>query len=663
MFINTIVRKVKYFINTAGKKNADFVYEDKMPQDIESAKFLSSDEDGIVSLRDKQEKPGDKEPASQNADRAPESEKNQSENKEASQEEASEAKISKKKHEMENPEAEPQKQNIEEKSANGQQSTPSQTENGEQQQPAQNNETPEECGQNKENSQSAKKKSLDASQKLEEKVKQLTGMFGGSSDIKVRKFLFGKNNEYSAAIVFIDGLIDNMIIIDSIMRPLINYKNYEKTSDGKCPDESEASLLKSSVLFNNEVEETADLGKMAEGCLNGDTVLLVENYPKCLIIGTKGYKFRSITEPQTEAVVKGPREGFVENLRTNTSLIRRKIKSTALRTESFKIGRKTNTDVCLMYIENIARPELVNTIRERLQNIDVDAISESGYIDEYIEDNPYSIFTTIGYTEKPDVVAGKILEGRVAVVVDNTPFVLTIPMLFIESLQTPDDYYNRPFYSSLLRLLRLTAYLIAIFAVPIYIALTTFHREMLPTQFLFTIMNAREGTPFPVFVESLIMVVAFEILREAGLRLPRPIGQSVSIVGALIMGEAAVSAGIVGTPIVITVALSAVAGFTIPLQAETISTTRIIMMMLASVLGGFGITMGLLLILIHLAKLKSFGIPYFPAVNPDSDLKDSFVRLPLWSMVRRPIYLAGEDKTRRVKKIPPVPEVGNAPKN
>lgn len=662
MFINTIMRKVKYFINTAGTKNGGFVYEEKMPQDIESARFLGSDEDGIRSVRDGQEKHTDKEPT-QKTEPASESEKKQSENKEAPQKEASEDEAAKKKSETESPGAEQQEQKKEDKCDKGQQGDLPQTEKGKKQSPEQSKEMPKESGQNNENSQQSKKKPPEVSQKLEEKVKQLTDMFGGSSDIKVRKFLFGKNNEYSAAIIYIDGLTDNMIIIDSIMRPLINYKDYEKTDDPECPDRLEVSLLKSSVLFNNEVEETADLGKMAEGCLNGDTVLIVENYSKSLIIGTKGYKFRSVTEPQTEAVVKGPREGFVENLRTNTSLIRRKIKSTALRTESFKIGRKTNTDVCLMYIENVARPELVNTVRERLQNINVDSISESGYIDEYIEDNPYSIFTTIGYTEKPDVVAGKILEGRVAVVVDNTPFVLTIPMFFIESLQTPDDYYNRSFYSSLLRLLRLTAYLIAILAVPIYIALTTFHREMLPTQFLFTIMNAREGTPFPVLVESLIMVVAFEILREAGLRLPRPIGQSVSIVGALIMGEAAVSAGLVGTPIVITVALSAVAGFTIPLQAETISTTRIMMMILASVLGGFGITTGLLLMLVHLAKLKSFGIPYFPAVNPDSDLKDSFVRLPLWSMVRRPIYLAGEDKTRRVKKIPPVPEVGNAPKN
>lgn len=491
---------------------------------------------------------------------------------------------------------------------------------------------------------------------LQERIAAFKKELGDTDDIKVREFCFGPNKSYSAAVVYIDGLTDHQLIIDSILRPLIKYEDFPEGQRGDVL----LDFIKNGALLSDDTEESAEVTMLADTCLNGNTVLIVNGCEKCLSIGTKGWDFRSITEPQTEPVVKGPREGFTENFRTNTSMIRRKIKSPALRMDSMKIGRKTSTDVAVIYLENVAKPELVATVKARLKGLDVDSIMETGYLEEYIEDNPFSIFSTIGYTEKPDVAAAKILEGRVAVVVDGTPFVLTMPAFFVESFQTAEDYYNRPFYASLTRLMRLLSYFFAVYSLPIFIALTTFHQELLPSTLLFTIANAREGTPFPVVLEGLILILSFEILREAGLRLPRPIGQAISIVGALVMGEAAVSAGLVGSPIVIVVAISAVAGFAIPQQSDTISITRLIMMGLAAFLGGFGLALGFLALLLHLAKLKSFGVPFFASVNPTRDLQDSFIRVPLWQMEYRPTLLAGNDKKRKIKKEPPVPETADA---
>jgi len=299
-----------------------------------------------------------------------------------------------------------------------------------------------------------------------------------------------------------------------------------------------------------------------------------------------------------------------------------------------------------MYLNGVADPKVVETVKYRISQLDVDSILESGYIEEYIEDAPFSPFATVGYSEKPDVIAGRILEGRIAIVVDGTPFVLTAPMLFIESFQTTEDYYTRPLYASLIRMLRFVAYFITVFAPAIYIALTSFHQELIPTTLLFTIANAREGTPFPVFIETLIMVFAFEILHEAGIRMPRPVGQAISIVGALVMGDAAVSAGLVGAPVVITIAITAVAGFLVPTQNDSASILRVSMMILAAFAGWYGISMGFLALLLHLGSLNSFGVPYFDDFAWTSNLQDSAVRMPLWSMIRRPKDIAHGDTAR-----------------
>lgn len=486
---------------------------------------------------------------------------------------------------------------------------------------------------------------------LQANLNSLKASLGSGNDLKVHPFRFGPENGLSGALVFIDGLVDNPTLTDAILRPLQNWC----IDDGQLPPNiALMDVLEQEVLCAADIESAQSLPELATGCLSGNTILLVDGYAAGLVINTKGWEKRTVTEPQTETVVRGPREGFTENLRTNTSLIRRKIRNGQLRLEQMTIGRKTRTDVCLMYLDGVANPKVVETVRYRVSQLDVESVLETGYIEEYIEDAPFSPFSTIGYSEKPDVVAAKILEGRVAILVDGTPFALTAPMMFIESFQTAEDYYARPLYASLIRIIRFIAYMLTVFAPAIYIALNAFHHELIPTTLLFTIAKAREGTPFPVFIEALIMVFAFELLREAGVRLPRPVGQAISIVGALIMGDAAVSAGIVGAPMVIAIAVTAVAGFLVPAQNDSSSIMRVIMMIPAAIIGFYGVGLGCLAMLIHLATLESFGVPYFDNFGHAKDVQDTLVRMPLWAMIKRPRHIARGDTTRGRRFFPPL---------
>lgn len=485
---------------------------------------------------------------------------------------------------------------------------------------------------------------------LDKNLQELKTLLSDAQDLKIHPLRFGPDNCLSGALIFIDGLVDNPTITNAILRPL---KNWPAEDPVPLEEANILELLQQEVLCASDVKKAASMPDLAEGCLSGDTVLLVDGCKGGLVVNSKGWEKRSVTEPQSESVVRGPREGFTENLRTNTSLIRRKIRNGQLKVEQLTVGRKTRTGVCLMYLDGVANPKVVETVKYRINKLDVEAILETGYIEEYIEDAPYSPFGTVGYSEKPDVVAAKILEGRVAIAVDGTPFVLTAPMLFIESFQTAEDYYGRPLYSSLVRILRVFGFIITVFSPAIYIALLSFQNELIPTTLLFTVAKAREGVPFPVFVEAFIMVLAFEILREAGVRLPRPVGQAISIVGALIMGEAAINAGIVGAPMVIVIALTAVTGFLVPTQYDSSAILRIVMMIMAGCFGFYGVAFGFIGLLVHLSTLESFGAHYLGSFDSD-DAQDALIRMPLWFMVRRPKEIARGDMKRGRRFIPPL---------
>lgn len=484
------------------------------------------------------------------------------------------------------------------------------------------------------------------SKNLDDNYQKLKEQLGDSADIILRRFEFGKG--VSGLLVFVDGLVNSDVINESIVKPLM-YGGHSVR------DINSIDKIKDTMVSVGEVKDAATMEDVLQGCLSGETALLVDGFDKAIVISTRGWDKRGVQEPQTEAVVRGPREGFNESIRTNTALLRRKIKSPDLRIDSFRVGRKTRTDIGVAYIKGVADEKLVNTVKERISAIDTDGILESGYIEQFIEDNPYSIFPTMGYSEKPDVVAAGILEGRVAIFIDGTPFVLTAPWFLIEAFQSSEDYYISGIEATFLRFLRFFAFFLSILAPGVYVALTSFHQELIPTSLLFTMANAREGVPYPALMEAGIMMVTFEILREAGLRMPRHIGQAVSIVGALVMGESAVSAGLISAPVVIVVAIMAVAGFVVPSLEQASSIIRIFLLLLGGFMGGFGIVLGLLTTMIHLASLKSFGAPYLSPIAPMETgvLRDGITRAPLWAMRKRPEFLSPNNRTRQKSGVPP----------
>jgi len=498
--------------------------------------------------------------------------------------------------------------------------------------------------QNRNSSQDPSQSNL--SRNLKQNLNILRNILGNSNDINIREFTFGDKGKINAALIFIDGLVDKATINESILQPLMYDSRFTNTEETFAAN---IENIQRTMLSVGDVKQVSSINEVIDSCLSGDTILLINGSQKALVSSTRGWESRGITEPKTEAVVRGPREGFTETLRSNTTLLRRKIKNPNLTLQTIVLGKQTKTDVCIAYLKGVTNPRLVEEIRRRLKRIDTDAILESGYIEEFIEDAPFSPFATIANSEKPDVIAAKILEGRAAILVDGTPMALTVPMVFTESFQSAEDYYSRPYYSSIIRMLRYLAFLISILAPATYVALTTFHQELIPTPLLITMAASREGIPFPAVLEALGMGAVFEILREAGVRLPRPVGQAISIVGALVIGEAAVSAGLIVAPMVIVVALTAIASFVVPAQADAGGIMRVILVTLAGTLGGFGITIGLLGILIHLSSLRSFGTPYLSPLAPLSprDLKDVFVRVPLWAMFTRPRTIGWHDPERQ----------------
>lgn len=496
---------------------------------------------------------------------------------------------------------------------------------------------------------------------LNKNLNHIKKAFNNSSDLNIREFDFELNNEFNAAIIFIDGLVEKEVVNKNIMKPLM--LDTLRTNPSLIANQGNLlTRMKKSILTAVELEEITTFEEVIAGILSGESILLIDGNNAALKISNRGFENRGVQEPPTEVSVRGSREGFTESIRTNTTLLRRKIKSENLLFEAMKIGKVTKTDICITYIHGIVNDKLVNELKRRLSRIDIDGILESGYIEQLIEDDPLSIFPTIGNSEKPDIVAAKLLEGRIAIITDGTPIVLTLPYLFLEALQSSEDYYSRPWFGTLVRWIRLFAFFTTIFLPGIYISAQTYHPEMIPTPLLLSMAAAREGIPFPAFVEIFMLGLFFEVLREAGIRMPRPIGQAVSIVGALVLGEAAVNAGLVSNPAVMVIAISGISGFVVPAHNASATLMRLILTILATISGLFGILIGFIFILLHLTSLRSFGISYLSPMAPSnlSDLKDVVIKTPIWAMRNRPRFL-GENNSERLgtTKMPQPPEDEN----
>lgn len=469
---------------------------------------------------------------------------------------------------------------------------------------------------------------------LQQTVQRIQQESGESADIVVRKLSLSGQKPTPMVVVYLNGLSDPMMINSFVMQSLTSMKGETKDS------EALLDQLQSSFLSLGEAKIVTEWNDVILAILSGDTAIFLEGSTRAIVAGTRGGEWRSVMEPSSELVVRGPKDSFVESIATNVSLIRRRIKNTDLWLETMKIGAVTHTHVGLMYIKSMADPKLVQEVRQRLENIQLNGVLESGYIEEFIQDKTFTLFPTVYNTERPDTAAGHLLEGRVVIIVDGTPFALIMPTVFGHFFQSPEDYSQRFDITILMRMIRYLSFIILILGPALYIALTTFHYEMIPSLLLVGLLAQREGVPFPAFVEALLMEVTFELLREAGVRMPRVVGQTISIVGALILGQAVVEAGLITPGMVIVVALTGIASFA-PSAYNIAVAGRLIrfgFMVLAGMFGLYGITLGILVLVVHMNSLRSFGVPYLAPISPfvPKDQKDTFVRLPAWILKTPP---------------------------
>ncbi|MCM8709707.1 spore germination protein [Clostridium sp. SYSU_GA19001] len=474
--------------------------------------------------------------------------------------------------------------------------------------------------------------------RVDENIAYLKELFKDNADIVYREFNIA---EWKAAIVYIDGMADKILINNFVLESLML----------KSERVENVMQVKDNLLTVSDMKEELKLSDAVNGMLSGETLMFVDGIPAVYVIATRFWPARGVSEPSGETVIRGGRDGFTETIRFNTALIRRRIRDTRLKITPKSVGVRSKTDVSIIYIDDIVNKDVLKRVEERIESINIDAILDSGYVEQMIEDNKWSPFPQMQSTERPDVVAAALYEGRVAILVDNSPFVIIVPATLPSLFQTPDDYYQRWINSSMLRIIRFFAIFTGMILPSLYVAVTSFHTSIIPTKFAYSIAASREGVPFPAFVETIIMEIAMAFLIEAVVRLPKAIGSTIGIVGGLIIGQAAVSAGIVSPIMIIIISVTAISSFITPNYevSSAFRLARFLLIIAASIIGLYGIALGLIIILIHLVKLKSFGIPYLsPLVHPHKkDFKDMFIRAPFRTFKNRPEYIEPEDKIRQ----------------
>lgn len=479
------------------------------------------------------------------------------------------------------------------------------------------------------------------SQELGENLSYIKSIFKGASDVVYREF---DAVEWKVALIYIDGMGDKLLldnfVLESLMMPLTRIKSKEE--------------IKNKILTVTDLKEVFSLKDALIAMLSGDTIMLIDGMQLAYVIATRAWPSRGVTEPSGETVVRGSRDGFTETIRFNTALIRRRIRDTRLKMVPQILGTRSRTDTVITYIEDIVNEEILEELKNRLDKIDIDAILDSGYVEQLVEDDGDSPFPQIQATEKPDVVAAALYEGRIAILVDNSPFALIVPATLPMFFQVPDDYYQRWMFSSAIRLLRIFAIALSLVLPALYVAVTSFHTSIIPTKLAYSIAASREGVPFPALVEAIIMEVSLALLLEATVHLPKPVGSTIGIVGGLIIGQAAVSAGIVSPIMIIIVSITVITTFIIPNYelSSAFRMIRFILILCAGVVGLYGIMLCIIIVMIHLIKLQSFGVPYLaPMVSKNKkDSKDLYIRAPIKNMILRPLFVHGGDKVRQRKK-------------
>lgn len=450
------------------------------------------------------------------------------------------------------------------------------------------------------------------------------------SDIARYRLIEAERGSDRYFLVFFDGVVNSEVINENIVKPLM-------TRHPRAGDPSIEALI-DSVVQVGESKAIDNFKQVIEGVTYGDTILFAEGCDRAASFNTKRFATRAVDEPDTEKVLSGPREGFTEALIQNLSQVVRRVRTHELKTKMLALGKRTNTAVCVCYMESLVDKSILQELFRRLNTIDIDGVLDSNYITELIRDHRYSPFRTTGYTERPDVVIAKLLEGRIAIFVDGSPMVLTVPYLFIENFQSNEDYYFNYYYTSFARMLRIAAFLLTTAVPGLYIAVVAFHQEMMPLQLLMRIALERQSVPLPAALEAVVMLLVFDILRETGVRMPSNIGQALSIVGALVIGQAAVEASLVAAPMIIVVAATGITSLLVPRLNAPAIYWRMALLLMASIFGFFGLTVGLSLLLIHVNNLTSFGVDQLSLKGSFrfQDSKDIFIRAPWWMMLDRP---------------------------
>lgn len=467
---------------------------------------------------------------------------------------------------------------------------------------------------------------------VQKKVEQLKTQLNSSSDVGTRII---KKDTASVGIVYLKSMVDNALFVDGICKPIVACK--------------QVSLQNLSTIISTAEVTEIDVSQASEKVLQGNVVIVLSGEEKMLAVDILKYPARMPAEPPTSSVIQGPREGFTEDIRTNITLIRRRFYNKNLVLKDLNVGRYSNTRITVAYLKGVANKDVVKEVVDKLNKIDVDGIIDSYYIIKYLEKHPRSLFKQVGSMEKPDIIAAKMLEGRVAIIVDGSPIVLTVPFLFFEEIQASNDYYNSYIYSSFIRIVRLLGIMIAVVIPGIYIALRIYHQNVIPIKFLITITNTTKGLPFTPFLEMLFISLLFQILYEVSLRLPSYLGLATSIVGALILGDTGVKAGLISPPGVIIVALAKIALYTIPEQAYQLTILQYLFLFVGGSMGMIGIVGLLVYLVIYLASLDSYGAPYLAPYAPRvyNDLEDGVFMEPTNSMKFRPQSFKNNNRKRQ----------------
>jgi spore germination protein KA len=485
----------------------------------------------------------------------------------------------------------------------------------------------------------ARSDELPISHDLDEVKRTLEAIFHlpDNKDIYIREFHVGVEHAWRALAVFVDGMADKTIINNFILEPLMLLSRMLDEAPPR-----RMKIVSNTLLPGNQAVEEGKWEAITAGILAGSTAVFVEGCDTALVVETKGWEHRTVGLTQTESVVRGPHDAFTESFRANTALVRSRLRAKDLVTEMLSVGNLGKTDVAVMHVKGLTNPRLVQEVKRRILAIDVDYLADSGELQQYIEDNPYTMVPQVFATERPDRIAHMLTEGHVAIFVGNSPYVLATPVVFWMLVQSPEDAYLRYPFGSFLRLIRWIAVFIALLLPSMYVSITNYHPEMIPTDLMLAIAGSRENVPFPVIVEILFMEFAIELIREAGIRIPSQIGPTIGIVGALIIGQAAVQAGLVSPILVIVIAVTALASFTVPNYnlAFGIRVLRFAFLLGAALFGFYGLTLLFCAVLVRIAVQKSFGVPLLSPVAPSMDTSpDVLMRGPVFTMNERPSFL------------------------